>query len=115
MKTSPHSHRVPLAVAFAIVLAAPVAWFLHHPTDPPAPALSSPIVTSDRPTPASGQVVSSVPDAGGIAQNAASPRDARNPKRVLVHRQPDQAPSWAVPYGKEFWRRPLKPGGAGPS
>src|SRR5262245_21786359 len=29
------------------------------------------------------------------------------PPNVQMHRQVDEAPAWAVGFGKEFWRRPV--------
>jgi hypothetical protein len=31
------------------------------------------------------------------------------PRPIQVVETPEQAPAWAVPFGKEFWRRPSKP------
>jgi hypothetical protein len=33
----------------------------------------------------------------------------------MVHQRIEDAPAWAVPYGKEFWRRQTKPAGNGPA
>ena len=39
--------------------------------------------------------------APGVEESARTPG-------LIIHKRIEDAPAWAVPYGKEFWRRQIK-------